>query len=369
MRARGIAAGCVVLLALACWGIAQAGVVRPMVGTDTTYVFQSSDDLSDVAHHYGLALEHLAFANDFPATNEEPDVPAGTRLVIPERRILPASPPSDGLVLNIPERGIFYFHHGRFQKFYPVAVGRVGFETPVGQWRVIEKVVNPTWCPPAWANLGNKPWLPGPKNPLGDRWIGLSAHGVGIHGTTCPLAIGMACSHGCIRMYPDLEHELFTEAFVGMPVRIEYEPVKLGRDPNTGDLCMAVYPDIYNRVPLLETARRLAQQAGLHVPEARLERIVDLHEGRPVSLTHDTVMVKINQRRLGLLQQPVVQNGTVYVPAAVVEAAGVSLGNQPPVEIHGHPMYSAQSVFGSQCVWDPETLTLQVSRPTAASGE
>ena len=42
--------------------------------------------------------------------------------------------------------------------------------------------------------------LPGPGNPVGTRWMGLSKHGYGIHGTNEPNSIGKAASHGCIRM-------------------------------------------------------------------------------------------------------------------------------------------------------------------------
>ena len=47
---------------------------------------------------------------------------------------------------------------------------------------------------------------PGPGNPLGTRWMGLSAPAVGIHGTPDPASIGYSVSHGCIRMrIPEVE--------------------------------------------------------------------------------------------------------------------------------------------------------------------
>jgi lipoprotein-anchoring transpeptidase ErfK/SrfK len=105
---------------------------------------------------------------------------------------------------------------------FPVAVGQPAYPTPDGHFTIISKVENPTWVPPPdapWAQ-GAVPIPPGPGNPLGTRWMGLSAPGVGIHGTDDPASIGYSVSHGCIRMQiPDAER-LFTMVSVGMGVYI-----------------------------------------------------------------------------------------------------------------------------------------------------
>ena len=93
---------------------------------------------------------------------------------------------------------------------------------PSGLWRIVDKQRDPWWYPPtqdAWAQ-GLKPVPPGPSNPLGTRWMGLDAPGVGIHGTDAPSSIGYSASHGCIRMQvPDAEW-LFEHVQVGTPVVI-----------------------------------------------------------------------------------------------------------------------------------------------------
>ena len=93
---------------------------------------------------------------------------------------------------------------------------------PKGTFHVVVKWKNPWWYPPtqdAWAK-GLKPVPPGPGNPLGTRWMGLSAPGVGIHGTDEPASIGYSASHGCIRMeVPDAEW-LFDHVDVGTTVFI-----------------------------------------------------------------------------------------------------------------------------------------------------
>jgi lipoprotein-anchoring transpeptidase ErfK/SrfK len=102
-----------------------------------------------------------------------------------------------------------------------VATGQAIYPTPLGSWHVVDKQRNPWWIPPnsAWAK-GEKPVPPGPGNPLGTRWMGLDAAGVGMHGTPDAASIGYSASHGCIRMrIPDAEW-LFDHVRVGTPVFI-----------------------------------------------------------------------------------------------------------------------------------------------------
>jgi len=102
-----------------------------------------------------------------------------------------------------------------------VATGQAVYPTPAGMWHIVTMQENPWWIPPDsdWAK-GEKPVPPGPGNPLGTRWMGLDAAGVGIHGTPDAASIGYSASHGCIRMkIPDAEW-LFGQVSVGTPVYI-----------------------------------------------------------------------------------------------------------------------------------------------------
>ena len=104
---------------------------------------------------------------------------------------------------------------------FRVATGQAIYPTPAGLWSIVVMQENPWWRPPdsPWAR-GLKPIAPGPGNPLGTRWMGLSAAGVGIHGTPDAASIGYSASHGCIRMHiPDAEW-LFQHVQVGTPVYI-----------------------------------------------------------------------------------------------------------------------------------------------------
>jgi hypothetical protein len=113
------------------------------------------------------------------------------------------------------------FHYQRLRKRFRVATGQRVYPTPLGRFRIVVKWRNPWWYPPnsRWAR-GLKPVPPGPNNPLGTRWMGLSVPGVGIHGTPSGGSIGYSVSHGCIRMYvPDAEW-LFNTIDIGTPVFI-----------------------------------------------------------------------------------------------------------------------------------------------------
>ncbi len=104
---------------------------------------------------------------------------------------------------------------------FGVATGQSAYPTPLGRFQVIVKWRNPWWYPPSsgWAR-GLDPVPPGPGNPLGTRWMGLSAPGVGIHGTPDSASIGYSASHGCIRMRIPEAEWLFDHVEIGTTVFI-----------------------------------------------------------------------------------------------------------------------------------------------------
>jgi len=109
----------------------------------------------------------------------------------------------------------------RLVRAFHVATGQSAYPTPTGLWQIVDKQENPWWTPPPspWA-VGAKPIPPGPGNPLGTRWMGLNAAGVGIHGTDKPASIGSSLSHGCIRMLVPQAEWLFDHVNVGTTVYI-----------------------------------------------------------------------------------------------------------------------------------------------------
>ena len=125
--------------------------------------------------------------------------------------------PQHVLVVNIAERKLVVMQADHVLKAYAVAVGKPSTPSPTGQMRIINKVVDPTYY------HQGKVIPPGESNPLGDRWMGLSEKGYGIHGTNVPGSIGKAASHGCIRMAKRDVEELFDLVRVGDVVEIRDE--------------------------------------------------------------------------------------------------------------------------------------------------
>lgn len=124
---------------------------------------------------------------------------------------------ADRIVVSIPDRKLVLMSGAEALKVYDVAVGKASTPSPEGEFRIINRIPNPAWYQPG------KVVAPGKGNPLGTRWMGLSAKGYGIHGTNAPKSIGKAASHGCIRMRAvDLE-ELFDLVSIGVVVEIHGE--------------------------------------------------------------------------------------------------------------------------------------------------
>lgn len=129
------------------------------------------------------------------------------------------------LVVSLPDRRIALLEDGKVKKVYPVAVGKRSTPSPTGTFTIMRRVTNPSY----WHN--GEVVTPGPENPVGTRWMGLSAKGYGIHGTNAPRSIGKASSHGCIRMRKDDLEELFAEVRAGDEVEIVGE-----RDAETAEI-------------------------------------------------------------------------------------------------------------------------------------
>ena len=146
-----------------------------------------------------------------------------TVIVAPLRKLDAASVKSEPVIVIHRAANRLYLYNGtRLVRIFPVATGQAIYPTPLGHFEIVVKWVNPWWYPPtqdAWAR-GLKPVPPGPGNPLGTRWMGLSAPGVGIHGTSEPWSIGHSESHGCIRMQIASAEWLFSRVRIGTPVFI-----------------------------------------------------------------------------------------------------------------------------------------------------
>ncbi len=122
------------------------------------------------------------------------------------------------IIVSLEDHKLALVENGEVKKIYTVAVGKQSTPSPEGTFTIARRVKNPTY------HHDGKTVLPGPGNPVGTRWMGLSKSGYGIHGTNEPKSIGKAASHGCIRMAkPDLE-EFYELVAVGDTVRLVSHP-------------------------------------------------------------------------------------------------------------------------------------------------
>ena len=192
-----------------------------VIGSTQTYVTKSQDTLLDVQRVYDVGYAELVAANQ----TVDPWLPgAGTRVVIPTRFILPPAP-RIGIVINLGERRLYYFHPDRKTvETFPIGVAVDGAHTPAGLTSIVAKEKNPAWYPPP-SIRAEEPELPavvppGPDNPLGDYALRLGWANFLIHGTNKPDGVGRNVSHGCIRLYPEDIERLFAEVPVGTPVRV-----------------------------------------------------------------------------------------------------------------------------------------------------
>lgn len=124
------------------------------------------------------------------------------------------------LELVLSQRQLYVWRGRQLVRRYPVAVGKLGWETPQGNFVVQTKVKDPVW-----QSFTDNRLIPAghPKNPLGRHWIGFWSDGVdaiGFHGTPYPETIGKAVSHGCVRLHPHHIAELFEWVDIGTPVRV-----------------------------------------------------------------------------------------------------------------------------------------------------
>ena len=151
-------------------------------------------------------------------SNERGPIPLAVETVQPKVTLANFGPV---IVIRRESKKLYYYQGMRYKKRFGVATGQSSYPTPLGRFTIVVKQLNPWWYPPnsAWAK-GRSPVPPGPGNPLGTRWMGLSVPLVGIHGTPDAASIGYSASHGCIRMrIPDAEW-LFNHVALGTTVFI-----------------------------------------------------------------------------------------------------------------------------------------------------
>jgi len=288
--------GALLLLLFAQSAIAQAPLPGiAMTGSVFTYTVLPGDSLTKIGARFGMETWLLARANGLSANAK---LKPGQMLEVDNRHIVPAGL-DDGIVINLPQRMLFRLVGGEVQLAYPVAAGKPTWTTPRGDFVVATRESDKTWfVPPSiqqeMALEGKEVLqkvLPGPDNPLGRHWLGLSIPGIGIHGTIAPQSIYHLQSHGCIRLHPDDVAELFEAVQKGDPGRVIYQPVLLYQAPG-GKIFLEVHRDAYKKgVEAHRMAWELAESAGVYelVNWDTAALVIDAREGvaRDVTLATD----------------------------------------------------------------------------------
>ena len=237
-------------------------VALPVIGSKFEYTVQPGDNLIKIGARFAIAAEVLASENSL---KYHARIKPGNKLEIENLHIVPEVR-QDGLLINLPQRMLYLFRNGELAAAYPVGLGKPSWPTPDGDFTVVEKKVNKTWVVPKSiqeemlreGQLVKTQVPPGPDNPLGKHWLGLSISAIGIHGTIAPASIYHFQSHGCIRLHPDDIAALFEQVVRGDNGSIIYKPVLLGE--SDGKIYLEVNRDIYQAADVsLEAVKNLAK--------------------------------------------------------------------------------------------------------------
>jgi L,D-transpeptidase ErfK/SrfK len=256
-----------------------------VVGHVQHHQIKKGEDLLELARQYGLGYSELgvhyrSWDPFLPPPGAEISVP--TMWILPERR-------GAQIIVNTGEMRLYYFVNHDTQVYtFPIGMGVLDFKTPQGQFRVIEKKVNPTWHIPKslQAKYGMAEMPPGPDNPLGKLKLTLSWGDYGIHGTAMPLGVGRLVSHGCTRMYPEHIEKLFPLVPLGTRVEYIYEPAKIGF--RQGRIYLSVHEDVYYKIPsMILHVLKLIENRGLstQVSMRLVMQAVEEQNGLPLDVT------------------------------------------------------------------------------------
>jgi L,D-transpeptidase ErfK/SrfK len=254
-----------IALSLGSNAIAEDGSAysNAVIGGIFPYSAQSGERLTQLASQFGVSSYLLAKHNKLERTAP---LKSGEEVWIDNMHIVPEWL-ENGIVVNLPQRMLFYFKDGQLAAAFPVGLGKPDWPTPTGSFKVVDLQTDKEWIVPesiqAEMRDEGKEVItrvpPGPENPLGRHWIGLSAWGYGIHGTIVPTSIYGFVSHGCIRALPEDIEKLSSATKVGTKVVSTYRTTLLAETKN-GHIFAEVHPDTYKHgIDPVDELQKLAQ--------------------------------------------------------------------------------------------------------------
>ena len=161
---------------------------------DEIYHIQRGDSLMALSNKYGVTMAVLSRKNNI---HDPRNMSVGQRLIIPHNEF--------SIEVDRFNNTLTVYNFGRFFKEYPIRTGMYDYMTPLGEFTIQNKKINPQWTDPKTGRV-----FPGghPDNELGTRWMAFKDPMLGIHGTIVPESIGLYTSNGCIGMLTEDVEEL-----------------------------------------------------------------------------------------------------------------------------------------------------------------
>jgi lipoprotein-anchoring transpeptidase ErfK/SrfK len=156
------------------------------------------------------------------ATTPLPPIDSQQPTKAPSATTYPIQTPVEDVVnvlVKLKEKRVYVYKGDKVIAKYPIAIGKKGWETPTGEWQVLEKIKNPSWTSFKTGKVVSRRV----ENILGARWIGFWTNQedvIGFHGTSNLKSIGTAASHGCVRMYNRDVKALYKMVKVGTNVNV-----------------------------------------------------------------------------------------------------------------------------------------------------
>jgi L,D-transpeptidase ErfK/SrfK len=258
-----------------------------IAGGQFDFIVWEGSTFTSIGSRFGESPKVLARENGKQVTDR---LQTGDTIHIDNRHIVPIEE-ADLIEVNLPQRMLFHFEGGRLSGAYPVAIGQPArqWQTPIGAFKVIQLREDPTWRVPASIQREEEEAgkdvedevEPGPDNPLGKYWIGLSFPIIGIHGTNHPVSVYSYRTHGCVRLHPDDIEALFNDVDLNDRGVVAYYPVMLARRDD-GRIFLESDRDIYRKgTGGIDAVRALARANGIDtlIDWSRTGEVLDGQEG------------------------------------------------------------------------------------------
>ncbi len=244
-----------------------------IIGGEAIYHVVKGDSIELISAKLGVDKKNIIRDNNIDIKKI---LSIGQELKINTRKIVPKTI-DNGIIINIPDRMLYYFKNSSLESAFPVGLGMPSWReisrwrTPIGEFKVIRKRKNPTWHVPEsmqWKMMmEGKPVKtivpPGPDNPLGRFAVDTSIPRVVIHETIWPTTVYQFRSHGCIRVMPENMEVFFEKVEINTYGEIIYNPVKVVVT-DEGRVFLEVHRDIYRKIKDIKAeTKKLIEQKGI----------------------------------------------------------------------------------------------------------